>query len=144
LTKRLWIQQYPFLWVKKLEKGFLVKKKVLVCEDDRTMVGLLTTLLEIEGYQVAQLDDSTEANLIDKLSIEKPDILLMDVYLRQINGLDLLRSLRDNTNFRDLRIIMTSGVNLRENCLKFGANAFILKPFMPEELMSTLRKQITN
>jgi len=43
-----------------------------------------------------------------------------------------------------LRIIMTSGMNLKENCLNDGANAFIMKPFMPEELINTLQKQISN
>jgi DNA-binding response OmpR family regulator len=119
-------------------------KKVMVYEDDRTMVGLLTTLLEIEGYQVAQFEGLAEENLFQKLSNEKPDILLMDVHLRQANGLDILRALRLNAEFHDLRIIMASGMNLRENCLKSGANAFIMKPFMPEELIKTLQKQISN
>jgi CheY-like chemotaxis protein len=118
-------------------------KKVLLFEDDRTMIGLLTTLLEIEGYQVAQFDGVSAASLFDSLTMEKPDILLMDVHLRQANGLDLLQALRLNPNFCDLRIIMTSGMNLKENCLKSGANAFIMKPFMPDELITALQKQIS-
>jgi DNA-binding response OmpR family regulator len=116
----------------------------MLFEDDRTMLGLLTTLLEIEGYQVAQCEGFTEESLFHKLSIEKPDILLMDVHLRKANGLDILRALRLNADFHDLRIIMTSGMNLKENCLNDGANAFIMKPFMPEELINTLQKQISN
>jgi DNA-binding response OmpR family regulator len=116
----------------------------MLYEDDRTMVELLTTLLEMEGYQVAQFEGLTAEDLFEKLSFEKSDILLMDVHLQPANGLDILQSLRLNAEFHDLRIIMTSGMNLSENCLKSGANAFIMKPFMPEELIKTLQKQISN
>jgi CheY-like chemotaxis protein len=119
-------------------------KKVMLCEDDDTMVRLLITLLEIEGYQVTQFEGLTEADLVNKLAFEKPDVLLMDVHLRIVNGLDLLKALRRSPIFRDLRIIMTSGMNLSDNCMSNGANAFIMKPFMPEELITTLQKQFYN
>ena len=119
-------------------------KKVLLFEDDPTMMELLTTLLGIEGYQVTHFEGFTEESLFNKLRAEKPDILLMDVHLRQANGLNFLRALRLNPDFQDLRVIMTSGMNLRDNCLDSGANAFIMKPFMPEELITALQNQFSN
>ena len=119
-------------------------KKVMLCEDDITMLRLLITLLEMEGYQVTKVEGLSKADLMEKLTVEKPDLLLMDVHLRQVNGLDLLQALRQNSIFTNLRIIMTSGMNLKEECLKNGANAFIMKPFMPDELITTIQKQLSN
>ena len=71
--------------------------KILLIEDDKTMLALLRTLLQLDGYQVAILTDDESIELaIDFIRQEKPALILMDVHLRQINGFDLLHSLRQN------------------------------------------------
>jgi len=114
--------------------------KVLLADDDFTMVSLLETLLNMEGYQVATLMDKT-GDILDNIRHEKPDILLLDIFLGDRNGLDILRQIRATLDMKDLKIVMVSGVDKAEECLAAGANAFLLKPYMPEELFDLLRSQ---
>ena len=111
--------------------------KVLLADDDFTMVALLKTLLGMEGYQVATLLDKT-GDMLDNIRRAKPDILLIDIYLGDRNGMDVVRQIRENPDMKDLKIIMVSGIDKTEKCLAAGANAFLLKPYMPEELFDLL------
>jgi CheY-like chemotaxis protein len=111
--------------------------KVLLAEDDHTMISLLQTLLKMEGFEVATADVDAD---IPALAIrEKPDVLFMDVHLGQHSGIEIVEAIRAHTELADLRIIMTSGLNMKEECLQHGANDFLLKPFMPDDLLSLLK-----
>lgn len=112
--------------------------KVLLAEDDQTMVTLLKTLLKMEGYQVSALD--ADENIVEAALNEKPDVLLMDVHMLHVNGIEVLTDLRATPGGEDVRVVMTSGLDFRDMCLARGANAFIQKPFMPDELINELKR----
>lgn len=114
------------------------KLKVLLADDDFTMVALLKTLLEMEGYQVATLLDK-KGDLLENIREEKPDILLIDIFLGGYNGLAVVRQIREREDMKALKIFMVSGINKAEDCLAAGANAFLLKPYMPDVLFNLLR-----
>ncbi|HKI54761.1 MAG TPA: response regulator [Anaerolineales bacterium] len=111
--------------------------KILVAEDDHTMVTLLMTLLKMEGFEVVQLD--VHADVPSAVAREKPDALLMDVHLGEQNGMDIVSSIRQNADSSQMNIVMTSGLNLKSECLESGANHFLLKPFMPDDLLKVLK-----
>ncbi len=111
--------------------------KVLVAEDDLTMVHLLKTLLKMEGFEVASLD--ADDNVTEAVKDNCPDVLLMDVHLLHQNGLDVLDSLRALGHNCKTRIVMTSGSNLESECMQHGADGFLLKPFMPDDLVRALK-----
>lgn len=115
--------------------------KVLLAEDDETMVGLLTTLLRMDGFQVRALD--ADEDIVAAVQQDCPEILLLDVYLSGQNGLDILQAIRATDAGRRVRVIMTSGLNLREESMRRGADGFLLKPFMPDELIKLLRTDTT-
>ncbi|MBN1437832.1 MAG: response regulator [Anaerolineales bacterium] len=110
--------------------------KILLLEDDRDMTMLLQTLLEIEGYAVRSYDAKRPAAA--QVEEENPDLVLLDVHLGGKDGVEILREIRQNPNLNDVRVVMTSGINLTEECLQAGANAFIVKPYMPENLLRLL------
>lgn len=112
--------------------------KVLLAEDDPTMVSLLTTLLKMEGFDVAVLD--VHADVPSMVSVEHPDAILMDVHLGGQNGVEIVQKIRNDPANANVNIVMTSGLNMKEECLKRGANHFILKPFMPDDLLKLLKK----
>lgn len=112
-------------------------KRVLIAEDDPTMITLLQTLLKMEGFEVLTVD--VDADVSVEILRTKPDILFMDVHLGQQSGLDIVGTVRSHPEFKGLRIVMTSGLDLREDCLQRGADAFLLKPFMPDELVALLK-----
>ena len=112
--------------------------KVLLAEDDTTMVTLLKTLLSMEGYQVATLLDKT-GDILENIRVAKPDILLIDIFLGDSNGLDIVRQIRQMPDLKDIKIVMASGIDKTEECLAAGADVFLLKPYMPNELFDILR-----
>ena len=111
--------------------------RILLAEDDATMVSLLKTLLKMEGYQVSVLDADTD--IAQAVLKTKPDILLMDVHLLRQNGLDELVKLRAAPGGESVRVLMTSGLDFKDQCLSAGANGFLQKPFMPDDLLDALR-----
>jgi CheY-like chemotaxis protein len=114
--------------------------KVLLVEDDVTMVSLLKTLLKMEGFEVLEVQDDTD--ILATLRKERPDAVLMDVHLAHRDGVEILDSIRGNPATRNISVLMTSGMNLREECMRHGATDFLLKPFMPDELTKMLKKVV--
>jgi DNA-binding response OmpR family regulator len=116
--------------------------KVLLVDDDNNMLSLLRTLLEIEGYQVVSFNDVDPNKLIGLMEQERPDVMLIDVHIHQINGLDLLHRLRNDSQYQGTRIIMTSGMDFQDPSMEEGADAFLMKPYMPDDLIKLIRHQI--
>jgi len=112
--------------------------KILLAEDDPTMVSLLTTLLKMEGFEVAAAD--VDADIPQMVTRECPDILFMDVHLGQQSGMEIVESIRRNPALAGVRVVMTSGLNMKDECLQRGANDFLLKPFMPDDLIRMLKQ----
>ncbi len=113
--------------------------KVMLIEDDETMLSLLDTLLQMEGYTVVKLDGKADiAHVMETLRSEQPSLLLLDVYLREFSGLELVRQIRQDRNLNGIRVLMSSGMELREECMNAGADEFILKPYMPDELIHSI------
>jgi len=110
--------------------------KVLILDDDHTFVRLTKTLLELAGYDVVH--DTQGRALIPAVRSEKPDVILLDVFLEESDGLDLLVELRAQEDIADTRVIMTSGMDLGEKAAAAGADAFLLKPYEPGQLISTI------
>jgi two-component system response regulator AdeR len=117
--------------------------KILLCEDDPTMSLLLTTLLEYEGFEVFGSEDCIDfAELIEIIRQKKPEIVLLDVHLRQLNGFDLLRMIRQEPEIQQPRVLMSSGMDLGMESHVEGADGFILKPYMPEELIHKIQETL--
>jgi DNA-binding response OmpR family regulator len=114
--------------------------KVLLVEDDATMQAVLRTLLEIEGFEVTIAPDCKgQTELVSFIKAENPDVMLLDVHLRETSGIEVLRELRQDAAYATTRVIMTSGLDVKEKCIAAGANSFLLKPYMPDELINKLR-----
>ena len=112
--------------------------KVLLAEDDSTMVSLLKTLLNMEGFEVLALDVNSDVPSV--VQREKPHALFMDVHLCGQSGMEILDAIRKQKELSDVRIVMTSGMNVKEECINRGADAFLLKQFMPDDLIRALKQ----
>jgi two-component system alkaline phosphatase synthesis response regulator PhoP len=116
-------------------------QKVMLVEDDKTMLSLLSTLLKMEGYQVIQLTtEQTVDDFIATLRRETPDLALVDVHLQHANGIELVSRVRKDPGFSAVRILMTSGLDASVESKQAGADDFILKPYMPDELIQRIRR----
>ncbi len=115
--------------------------RILIVEDDITSVKLLRILLEeVHGFQVSFARRGSEvAALAEK---EKPDVFLIDYHLMDMDGLDLIRELRQNELYARTPIIMASGMDVSSEALQAGANRFLTKPYEPDDLASQFRALI--
>lgn len=114
--------------------------KILVIDDDETMVSLLRTLLQLDGYEV--IDSSEWDEILDVVKREKPDLVLMDCILPKSSGLDILGKIRSQPEFDQTAVIMTSGLDMEHRCQALGANGFLLKPYPPDQLMNMIGEHI--
>lgn len=115
------------------------KQTVMLVEDDAPMLSVLRIFLELEGYQVliAPISNSLE-EIVQSVIDAGPDKLLVDVHIGSVSGLDVVSQLRSRTPENALRVVMASGMEMKRECMAAGADAFLLKPYMPEELISKL------
>lgn len=114
--------------------------RILLVDDDRTMRSILKTLLELEKYQVIVSEGSTSEQVITLARKERPDLIILDVHLKNVDGLEIVREMRQDLVLSTMKVLMTSGMDVREECLDAGADAFILKPYMPDDLISKIRQ----
>jgi DNA-binding response OmpR family regulator len=112
--------------------------KVLLVEDDPTMLSLLGTLLEMEGFQAIKLEKFNA--IVMAVQNVAPDVVLMDVNLQEVNGLDVLVELRHDPSLNGVKVIMSSGMDFRRESLERGADEFIQKPYMPDELIEMVKQ----
>jgi DNA-binding response OmpR family regulator len=116
--------------------------KVLLIEDDPTMLSLLGTLLDMEGFEVAKIEKFD--SVLTEIRAETPDVILMDVNLLDANGLDILTEMRQDESLKDISVIMSSGMDFKRESLDKGANDFIQKPYMPDELIDKVKLLSSN
>jgi len=117
--------------------------KVMLVEDDRTMRAILKTLLELERFTVAAWNGQSGEDIIAQIRAENPEVLLLDVHLRSASGLDILRQIRGDNRIGGMRVLMTSGMDLKDQCIEAGADGFLLKPYMPDDLIHLIRAQVS-
>jgi CheY-like chemotaxis protein len=120
----------------------MAKAKVMLAEDDTTMVSLLKTLLKMEGFDVTAL--AADADVPAAVRSEKPDVLLLDVHLSHQSGLQILETLRKSADTAKTPVVMSSGANVKDECMAQGANGFLLKPYKPDDLITLLKQTIKN
>ncbi len=113
--------------------------KVFLIEDDATMLSLLGTLLEIEGFSVAKFAPGMD--ILEQVRTEQPDVVVLDVNFQGMGagGFDVLKALRGDAVLQGTRVLMVSGMDYEREALDAGADGFLLKPFMPDVLIQRIR-----
>jgi two-component system alkaline phosphatase synthesis response regulator PhoP len=114
--------------------------KILICEDEEIMLTALEFRLQRQGLQVVVAKDGKEA--IKIIEQETPDLVVADIMMPHVSGLQLIRHLREEMN-SSLPVIVISALEHDETVLeafRLGATDFITKPFKPNELILRIRK----
>ena len=108
---------------------------ILIVEDDMDMVNLLSAILEEEGYEIFHALGKEALNLAERL---QPDLLLLDVMMPQMDGLEWSSCAKANSNTRDIPIIILTAAGaplLKSNYKSLQANSYLPKPFDIEQLL---------
>jgi len=108
--------------------------KVLIIDDDPMTCNLLEMILQMENYQTASANYVGQEGITTLLDDNEPDLLILDLNLGSQESLEYVVMIRADETWRHLPIFMTSGIDRRRECLKAGANEFMLKPFNWEEM----------
>lgn len=117
--------------------------KILVADDDRTLLQALTVILKDKGYDVVPVQDGQ--HLLRLLEEEQPDLLMLDIMMPKIDGLQLLKQVKTDERWRDLPVLMISSMSPEEatvRSLGLGAADFIAKPFRVKELTARVEAQL--
>ncbi len=118
------------------------RPRVLVVEDSATMRGFVTAALEAAGpYAVTQAESGFHALKI--LPRARYDLIITDINMPDINGLELVRFVRESEAHKGTRLIIisTDGREAdRDRGMKLGADAYLTKPFSPEALLDIVRE----
>ncbi len=117
-----------------------MKKKILLVEDDVSIRRMLKTLLELEGFEVS-LSDGTLKDIPGLLLSFEPDFMIIDYHLKHATAIDVMKLSYPFWTRRRPFILVTSGEDQRERCRLEGADGFLLKPFMPGEMISWLHER---
>jgi len=116
-------------------------KKILVVDDKSSISNLLIQFLN-KQYNVDTREDGLEAlTWIQKGNI--PDLVITDLQMPNMDGVELIKRLKESGYFKDIPIIVLSSKDSsadRVQCLKLGAEDYIVKPFNPEELLIRVEK----
>jgi CheY-like chemotaxis protein len=108
---------------------------------------MMTSLLKMEGYEVIAYQIGED--IINSVRQKNPDAILMDVYLNTSQssadpvGLSILKEIREDPKISETKVIMTSGIDFHIDSQELGADGFLQKPYMPEDLLGLIRQVLT-
>jgi DNA-binding response OmpR family regulator len=104
------------------------RKCILIVEDNPYLADIFGKLIEHQGIRASQAESGNDALI--KMEQEPPDLVLLDLGLPDMNGLELATNVRRNEKTKSIPILVISATNEhKEDCLKKGCNDFFLKPF---------------
>jgi CheY-like chemotaxis protein len=114
-------------------------KKVLVVDDDKDIRELIHLILEMEGYAVTELDNGH--GVLEVIQALRPDVVLLDVMLGDIDGRDICKYLKNDPEVRDIPIIIVSASHGQHTMheKQCGANDYLAKPFDMNDLIDHVR-----
>ena len=116
------------------------KKIVLLVDDDADLTKVLKFRIESEGYEFMSVKDGKE--LLDILKIKRPDVILLDIMLPNMDGYSALREMRKNEAYADMPVIVLSAKEKKKLGDLFAlekAAFFVEKPFDAKELMDKIK-----
>lgn len=118
-----------------------MKKRILLVEDNPATVDVVQKELEFLGYDSITADDGKKA--VEMAEAHLPDLIIMDISLPQMDGLQATALIRQNPKTQSIPILAATARALpgdREKCIQSGCNDYLAKPFTHRELGAALKK----
>lgn len=117
------------------------KKKILIVEDEESLLKLESILLISKGFEVKGVANGRAA--LDAVAAEKPDLILLDIMLPEIDGFEVCQRLKADPDTRHIPVIMLTAKKSREDMVrgeKVGADWYITKPFKSAMVIETIQR----
>ena len=117
------------------------KQKILIVEDEESLLKLESILLTSKGYEVRGVSNGQQA--LDAIAEEHPDLVLLDIMLPEIDGFEVCQRIKDDPATKGIPVIMLTAKKSREDMArgeKVGADWYITKPFKSAMVIETIQR----
>ena len=125
------------------EQKSTMPKTVLIVEDNELNMKLFRDLLEAHGFATVQTKDGLEA--MDLARAHRPDLILMDIQLPEVSGLEITKWLKDDEELRDIPVVAVTAFAMKgdeEKIREGGCEAYIAKPISVAHFVETVQRYI--
>jgi two-component system alkaline phosphatase synthesis response regulator PhoP len=115
--------------------------RILVCDDERSIVRLIQVNLERQGWEVIPAYDGKEG--LEKILKEKPDVVVLDVMMPYMDGFEVLKNLRREPDTQNIPVVMLTAKAQDKDVFEgyhYGADVYLTKPFNPMELVTFIKR----
>jgi twitching motility two-component system response regulator PilH len=115
--------------------------RILVVEDSQPQREMISKLLQENGFEVMTVEDGVEA--VEAVKQNKPDLIVLDIVMPRMNGYEVCRLLKADPLTQNTPIVMCSSKGEEADRywgLRQGADAYVVKPFQPQELVGTIKR----
>lgn len=120
----------------------MLKKRILLVEDERNISDLVKDYLEKKGFQITRAWDGIEAV---KRASEHPDLIILDLGLPKLNGLSVLKKIKSNQSLSSIPVIVLTGKSDSHtifDAMDIGSYDYMIKPLKIQDLVGVIRKAI--
>jgi len=107
----------------------MTEKTVLIIEDEEDAAELFAEMMRVSGFRVVKTSKSTPA--LSMMTADKPDVVLLDIMMPEISGLDILRQMRRDPNLANIPVIVITAKSMPsdiKNGMEAGASTYLTKP----------------
>ncbi len=121
------------------------KRRILIVDDDPGILMMLKLMLRLEGYEPSICSDPTE--VLQRMSRESPDLVLLDAMMPQMDGLEVIKLIRSlNLPCQPPIVLLTGNVDeaYTQSAVQRGASSILIKPFVKEDLLEKLETLLEN
>ena len=121
----------------------MTTKKIMIVDDEVNIRTALKYRLKKEGYSVLLAVDGLEA--LDKVALERPDLIILDLMLPRMDGYEVLKRLKGDPRTADIPVIVLTARGEKEDrarSLELGAASFMAKPFSPRQLVAEVKRAL--
>lgn len=116
---------------------------VLVVEDSLTQRQMIADLLQDSGLQASVVSVSDGVEALEQIRNQRPDLVVLDIVMPRMNGYEVCRQIKTDPKTQDVPVVMCSSKGEEFDIywgMKQGADAYISKPFEPDELIGTVKQ----
>ena len=115
-------------------------QKILILDDDQDLLSVVKSLLKKRGFEVFAFEDWRKA--WENIKKVKPNLILLDVFLKGFDGLDVCKKIKSTYSTRNIPVIMVSSFpNIGDTAIyEYGADEFIAKPFEVSEMIKKINR----
>ncbi|MFH1873894.1 MAG: response regulator [Pseudomonadota bacterium] len=117
----------------------MANKKILIAEDEILLLEIMKERLEANNYDVVLAENGKEGSF--KAISEKPDLILVDLLMPEVDGFEMIKIIRGNSDLKETPIIAVSALGRQEDidrALKAGASDYVVKPFDTADLLKKI------